>query len=120
MFEGALRKWVAPGLSMPLLVVRDPLALWLVLLTWQHGLLPKNIFLSSMVFIASLGIFATILLGHGNLAVAIYGARILKETYCRTISLIGQTETSGFVQTLISISPVGRSMYRVIFGKCLF
>jgi hypothetical protein len=77
LFEGALRKWVFPGLSMPLLVVRDPLALWLVLLSWREGLLPKNGFLSAMVFVASLGMITTIFLGHGNAAVAIYGARIL-------------------------------------------
>lgn len=77
MFEGALRKWIFPGLSMPLLVVRDPLALWLVLLSWRQGLLPKNSFLTAMVFVASVGMITTIFLGHGNAAVAIYGARIL-------------------------------------------
>jgi hypothetical protein len=77
MFEGALRKWVFPGLSMPLLVVRDPLALWLVLLCWREGLLPKNNFLTAMVFVASAGLVATIFAGHGNAVVAIYGARIL-------------------------------------------
>ncbi len=77
MFEGALRKWIAPGLSMPLLVVRDPLALWLVLLSWREGLLPKNGFLTAMVFVASVGMVTTIFLGHGNAMVAIYGARIL-------------------------------------------
>ncbi len=30
-FEGALRKWIAPGLSAPLLLIRDPLALWILL-----------------------------------------------------------------------------------------
>jgi hypothetical protein len=77
MFEGALRKWIAPGLSMPLLVVRDPLALWLVLLSWREGLLPRNGFLTAMVFVASVGMITTIFLGHGNAVVAIYGARIL-------------------------------------------
>jgi hypothetical protein len=77
MFEGALRKWIFPGLSMPLLVVRDPLALWLVVLSWREGLLPKNGFLSAMVLVASVGVITTIFLGHGNAAVAIYGARIL-------------------------------------------
>ena len=76
-FEGALRKWIFPGLSMPLLVVRDPLALWLVLLCWREGLLPKNGFLTAMVFVASVSVVTTIFLGHGNAAVAIYGARIL-------------------------------------------
>jgi hypothetical protein len=77
MFEGALRKWIFPGLSMPLLVVRDPLALWLVLVSWREGLLPKSGYLTAMVFVASVGMVTTIFLGHGNAAVAIYGARIL-------------------------------------------
>jgi hypothetical protein len=77
MFEGALRKWVAPGLSMPLLIIRDPVALWLVLLCWREGLLPKNGFLSAMVFVAGVGIITTIFLGHGNALVALFGARIM-------------------------------------------
>src|SRR5260221_1426903 len=77
MSEGALRIGIVPGLSMPLLVVRDPLALWLVLLSWREGLLPKNGFLTAMVFVASVGMVTTIFLGHGNAMVAIYGARIL-------------------------------------------
>jgi hypothetical protein len=76
-FEGALRKWVLPFLSTPLLIARDPLALWLVLLSWREGLLPKSKYLSYMVFFASVGILATVFFGHGNPAVAIYGARIL-------------------------------------------
>ena len=76
-FEGALRKWVAPGLSMPLLIVRDPLALWMVLLCWREGLLPQNGFLTSMVFVACVGIVTTIFWGHGNALVALFGARIL-------------------------------------------
>jgi hypothetical protein len=76
-FEGALRKWVFPGLSTPLLVIRDPIALWLVLLTWKRGLLPANPYLFGMTLIAVIGIFTATLLGHGNLPVALFGARIL-------------------------------------------
>ncbi len=76
-FEGALRKWFLPGLSGPLLLIRDPLALWLVILCWKKGLLPKTSYLSIMVLIGILGIFTAMLFGHGSLPVAIYGARIL-------------------------------------------
>jgi len=76
-FEGALRKWVAPGLSMPLLIVRDPLALWMVLLCWRERLLPQNSFLTTMVFVACISILTTIFLGHGNAMVTFFGARIL-------------------------------------------
>jgi hypothetical protein len=77
MFEGALRKWVAPGLSMPLLIIRDPVALWLVLLCWRERLLPKNSFLTAMVFVTCVALLTTIFFGHGNAMVALFGARIM-------------------------------------------
>lgn len=76
-FEGALRKWFLPGLATPLLVIRDPLALWLVVTTWKSGQLPANPYLVGMMLIGILGTFTAILAGHGNLPVAVYGARIL-------------------------------------------
>lgn len=76
-FEGALRKWFLPSLATPLLVVRDPLALWLVVATWKRGLLPANGYLTGMVLIGVIGLFTAVLLGHGNLLVALYGARVL-------------------------------------------
>src|SRR5262245_5300905 len=63
LFEGALRKWVAPGLSQQLLIIRDPVALWLVLLCWRERLLPKNGFLTAMVFVSAVGMITTIFLG---------------------------------------------------------
>jgi hypothetical protein len=76
-FEGALRKWFLPFLATPLLVVRDPLAIWLLVMTWKRGLLPENAYLTTTVVVAIISIFTAVLLGHGNLAVAIFGARIL-------------------------------------------
>lgn len=75
-FEGALRKWFLPGLATPLLIIRDPVAIWLVLKCWQRGLFPSSIYLNGMIFIGVVSIFIAIFLGHGNLIVAIYGARI--------------------------------------------
>ena len=76
-FEGALRKWVLPSLATPLLIVRDPVALWLLVATWRRGWLPANIYLTGFVTIGIVGIFTATLLGHGNLFVALFGARIL-------------------------------------------
>ncbi|WP_237144076.1 hypothetical protein [Pontibacter pamirensis] len=76
LFEGALRKWFLPGLATPLLIVRDPLALWLVLSVWQKGLLPSNIFMAGMITVGVLGMFTAVFVGHGNIFVALYGARI--------------------------------------------
>ena len=76
-FEGALRKWVLPGLSTPLLVIRDPIAIYIIYLVWQKGLLPKTIYLWGMVIIALISCIATMTVGHGSLPVTIFGARIL-------------------------------------------
>jgi hypothetical protein len=76
-FEGALRKWVLPGLAAPLLIIRDPVAIWLIIMAWRRGLLKSNIYLT-VTFVISIVAFVTALLfGHGNLFVAIYGVRTL-------------------------------------------
>ncbi|MES2891576.1 MAG: hypothetical protein V4725_06170 [Bacteroidota bacterium] len=76
-FEGALRKWVVPALSMPLLVVRDPIVLWLLVLTAQRKLIPGSIYYGGMVFLGFLSLLTAIMIGHGDLYVAIYGARTM-------------------------------------------
>jgi len=76
-FEGALRKWVLPGLATPLLIVRDPVALWLLFTAWQYNKLPANIYVWVMSVVCGIAIFTAILAGHGSIIVAIYGARIL-------------------------------------------
>ncbi|HEY4326577.1 MAG TPA: hypothetical protein VGN20_21510 [Mucilaginibacter sp.] len=76
-FEGALRKWFLPGLATPLLVIRDPIALWLIIKSYQRGLLPSNVYLNGMIIIGAVGFFTAMLIGHGNFIVALYGARIL-------------------------------------------
>lgn len=77
LFEGALRKWFLPGLATPLLIVRDPVAIWLLVVTWRRGLLPANPYITIIFILGVAGIFTAVLLGHGNLTVAMYGARIL-------------------------------------------
>src|SRR5688500_14652822 len=48
-FEGALRKWVVPALSNPLLVVRDPLALWLIIMAYSRNMIYLSSYLIAMV-----------------------------------------------------------------------
>jgi hypothetical protein len=76
-FEGGIRKWILPGLATPLLVVRDPIAIWLIFQALKHNIIKTNWYISSMLIIGMLGVFTAVLFGHGNLYVAIYGARIL-------------------------------------------
>lgn len=75
--EGALRKWFLPELSAPLLIIRDPLALWLIIYSLRKELLPFSFYLSGMVIVGILGIATALLVGHGNLYVSLFGARIL-------------------------------------------
>lgn len=76
LFEGALRKWILPGLSGPLLLVRDPLALVILFLGYDKGFLKFNPYLVIMTVVTILSISATLVFGHGNIGICIYGARI--------------------------------------------
>jgi len=75
-FEGALRKWVLPQLANPLLVVRDPIAIFLIGYSWYKGLLPNNLMMYGMMALTAAAVITALTLGHGNLTVAVYGARI--------------------------------------------
>jgi hypothetical protein len=75
-FEGALRKWVLPFLATPLLLVRDPVTIWIIFKALQKRVLPQNGFIAFMVSVALISIFTAVFFGHGNLFVAIYGARV--------------------------------------------
>lgn len=76
-FEGALRKWFLPGLSAPLLIIRDPLAVWLVAVAWKNNMIVSSVYLKAMLTVALFGIVTGLILGHGNVAVILFGARIL-------------------------------------------
>ncbi|WP_407425934.1 hypothetical protein [Arcticibacter sp.] len=76
LFEGALRKWVLPQLANPLLVVRDPIAIFLIGYSWYKGVLPNSLMMYGMMALTVAAMVTGLTLGHGNLTVAIYGARI--------------------------------------------
>lgn len=88
-FEGALRKWVMPGLATPLLLVRDPVAIWLMIIAWKRGIFVFNIYVVSVFIIATIAFFTAIFFGHGNFFVAIYGVRTL-IVHFPLIFIIGQ------------------------------
>lgn len=75
-FEGALRKWVLPSLATPLLIVRDPIALFMILVALAKTKVLNNAYIIIMVFISLVSFFMAITLGHGNVFVAFYGLRI--------------------------------------------
>jgi hypothetical protein len=79
MFEGALRKWVFPGLANPLLVVRDPVVILIYLVALGSGLFPRN---TIVIVTIALGVASTVASliaqaqgGHGTLFITLYGIR---------------------------------------------
>ncbi len=75
-FEGALRKWVLPGLATPLLIVRDPVAVFLILRSIQSGIYKPNSYVVFAWLLSIISFYATLFAGHGNPLVALYGLRI--------------------------------------------
>nr|WP_315250567.1 hypothetical protein [uncultured Flavobacterium sp.] len=76
-FEGALRKWILPSLATPLLIVRDPVAIYLIIKAIHLNVKFSNIYLVGAYVITLLSLIITLTFGHGNLFVGIYGARIM-------------------------------------------
>jgi len=52
--EGALRKWIVPQFSNPLLLVRDPVVLAIYFLAWHARVFPRNGFILSLAIICIL------------------------------------------------------------------
>ena len=74
--EGGLRKWVLPGLSDALLIVRDPVAIWMLVYCLKHGILKNNIPITLSLLVSGVSVITALAIGHGNIFVALYGARI--------------------------------------------
>jgi hypothetical protein len=76
-FEGALRKWILPSLATPLLVVRDPVAIYIIVRAIYLNVKFMNSYIALASIFTLLGLVITLTFGHGNLFVGIYGARIM-------------------------------------------
>lgn len=74
-FEGALRKWFLPSLATPLLLVRDPIAIWLTIVGLQKGWI-KSGYVKIMMTTTAISFILTLAVGHHNLFVALFGWRI--------------------------------------------
>jgi hypothetical protein len=74
-FEGALRKWVLPGLATPLLIVRDPVVIAIYLLAFQYRVFPINNWTLGAGALAVASSLMSILVGHGDIFVTTYGLR---------------------------------------------
>lgn len=74
-FEGALRKWFLPELSQPLLLVREPIVIFLMLRALQGGLI-TSVLARTMMFVSTISLIMTFFVGHHNALVGFYGWRI--------------------------------------------
>lgn len=76
-FEGALRKWILPSLANPLLIVRDPVAIVLMIYAWYYNVFPRTGLIVWMIILTVISMITTLFIGHGNIFVTLYGARSL-------------------------------------------
>jgi len=61
LIEGALRKWVLPQLSNPLLIIRDPVVLLIYVLAFRARVFPRNAWIFSLAVIAFLSLAVSFL-----------------------------------------------------------
>ena len=76
LFEGALRKWILPGFSDVILLIRDPVAIYILYAAWKSRVSYLNPYVLFIAVVSLFAFYTAILLGHGNLLIALYGLRI--------------------------------------------
>lgn len=76
-FEGALRKWVAPQLSAPLLIIRDPVSVWIIWEAFRTNKWPARwSSMLSLLTVLMVGLFVVqIIAGDNPLLVGLFGLR---------------------------------------------
>ncbi len=75
LFEGAFRKWITPGLSSPLMIIRDPVAILIYVLAISGGVFPTSRFMASLGGIAALAALFGLLAEQFVPQVYIFGFR---------------------------------------------
>ena len=71
-FEGALRKWVLPGLSTPLLMVRTPIVLYMVFIALSKGWI-NNKYAKGLMVVSTMCFFTALAFCHHNIFIAVFG-----------------------------------------------
>ena len=72
-FEGVLRKWLLPGLSDPLLLVREPFLVLIYLMALGRGAFPLNGYVAVLAVIGIISAVAGITVGSQDPLVTAYG-----------------------------------------------
>jgi len=89
--EGVLRKWIAPGLSEPLLIIRDPVVFAIYGLAFMRGEFPARLSMLVLAFLAVASFVFAVVAGS-PLLVALYGLRI-NYLHVPLIFIMGTTLT---------------------------
>ena len=90
--EGAMRKWGIPSLSNVFLLIRDPVAM---LLLFKYMLARRsfiNNYTLAMIIVGVISFAATMIFGHGNIIVGVYGLRTILLHFC-VVFVIGDLLT---------------------------
>ena len=76
LFEGALRKWFLPGLSQGLLIIRDPIVIWIYYLCYARGVFPlDNKYLQRCFQWVALAVVLSFLINRAHPLTIAYGTR---------------------------------------------
>ena len=76
LFEGAFRKWFLPSLSQGLLIVRDPIVIWIYYLAYAQGIFPlENKYLQRLFKWTMVSIVLSFLVNQAHPYAIAYGAR---------------------------------------------
>ena len=73
--EGALRKWIFPSLSTPLLVIRDPVIFLLIIQGFRKNLLTSG-YVKISIILSFIAVITSMVIPHEKLPVIVFGARI--------------------------------------------
>jgi hypothetical protein len=108
LFEGALRKWFLPGLATPLLVVRDPILLFIYVMAFAHHAIPKSSLLLASQVLGILTFVVSMAAEKFIPEVALYGWRsnflFLPLVYIMPMVLINRdVRRMGVVLLIIAI-----------------
>jgi hypothetical protein len=74
-FESACRKWIFPSANYLFLIIRDPIVIWVVVQGIMLKLLKDTLPLL-MMCLGCIAFITTMMFGHHNIVVALYGLRI--------------------------------------------
>tara|TARA_B100001248_G_scaffold241598_1_gene208342 strand:+ start:14236 stop:15702 length:1467 start_codon:yes stop_codon:yes gene_type:complete len=75
-FEGALRKWVLPGLSNPLLIIRDPVVVLIYFMYMKNFQTKPGAWIFNLILLAVFSFFFGLFSDKSNLMVTLYGLRV--------------------------------------------